>query len=105
MLVFLLAMGCSGGEPDTGTEGEEVVGDATAGAALYDSCAGCHGDDGTLGTNISGTPSSDLTARVPAMTDAELAAQIEDGGSAMPSQYSDAQDIADVIGYLRETFP
>ena len=26
-------------------------------------------------------------------------------GTAMPGQYSDAQEVADVIGYLRLTFP
>jgi mono/diheme cytochrome c family protein len=81
-------------------------GDVANGEALFASCAGCHGADGTGGIDIGGTPSTDLTVSVPARTDAELEEIIKNGyGSAMPGQYSDAQEIADVIAYLRATFP
>ena len=44
--------------------------------------------------------------RVPALTDTEIADRIMNGfGTAMPSQYTDPQDVADVIAYLRVTFP
>ena len=84
----------------------DVTGDAARGETLFSSCAGCHGADGTGGFDIGGTLSADLTVRVPALTDEELSNIIKDGyGTAMPSQYTDAQDIADVIAYLRVTFP
>lgn len=104
MLLILMTLACTGDKADD--TGSAVTGDAASGAALYTStCAGCHGEDGLLATDIGGTASSDLTVRVPAMTDDELADQIQNGGTAMPAQYSDAQDIADVIAHLRATFP
>ena len=106
MLFLLLAVGCSGGKTDGDDTAGSVVGDADSGEALFSSCAGCHGADGTGGTDIGGTPSADLTVRVPAKTDAELEDTIINGfGSAMPGQYTEAQDVADVIAYLRVTFP
>ena len=101
MLHTLLFLACAGGKTDS-----SVTGDAANGETLFGNCAGCHGADGTGGIDIGGTPSADLTAKVPALTDAELEDRIMNGfGTAMPSQYTDAQDVADVIAYLRETFP
>ena len=104
MLLILMTIACNGEIDDTG--GSAVVGDAVSGETLFGTCAGCHGADGTGGSDIGGTPSADLTVRVPAKTDAELEDTIENGfGTAMPSQYTDEQDVADVIAYLRATFP
>lgn len=108
MLLLLLALGCSdkGGDTSGGDTNTGITGDATNGATLFDGkCAGCHNADGSGGNDIGGTPSADLTVRVPALTDAELETTISEGfGTAMGSQYTDAQDIADVIAYLRATF-
>ena len=119
MLTLLLAFACSGGSKDsgatdtstdsgtTGTTGTTVVGDAANGGTLFGgSCAGCHGPDGTGGIDIGGTLSADLTVKVPSLTDEELGDLIMNGfNTAMPPQYTDAQDVADVIAYLRATFP
>lgn len=109
MLHLLFTLGCTAGtDEDSGSKadtGTEVVGDATNGETLYASCAGCHNADGSGGVDIGGTPSADHRVVVPAMTDAELEDAIKNGvGTAMPPQYSDAQDVADVIAYLRATF-
>ena len=102
-LTSLLAA-CGDKDDDTGSTGA-VTGDATSGEALFSSCAGCHGADGTGGIDIGGTPSADLTARVPALSDADLEDVIMNGfNTAMPAQYTDAQDVADVVAYLRATF-
>jgi mono/diheme cytochrome c family protein len=108
-LVLLLALfGCNedtGAEAEGGTEGG-IVGDAARGEDLYTTCAACHGADGSGGIDFNGTLSSDLREEVPNMTDTELAEILENGeGPAMPPQYDDPQDIADVIAYLREAFP
>jgi mono/diheme cytochrome c family protein len=103
-MLLLLAIACGGDKVNDDTSG--ITGDATAGEALFSSCAGCHGADGTGGIDIGGTASADLTVRVPALSDADLDGVIMDGfGTAMPSQYTDEQDVADVIAYLRATFP
>ena len=106
MLHLLLVLGCAGETTDT-ADTAGVVGDATVGAGHFtDTCAGCHGDDGTGGIDIGGTASADLTARVPALSDADLEDRIMNGfNTAMPAQFTDAQDVADVVAYLRETFP
>lgn len=85
----------------------DVVGDSATGSELYSAtCAGCHGADGVGGLDVGGTPSANLTERVPALDDEALTNAISAGvGTAMPSQYTDTQDIADVIAYLRATFP
>ena len=85
---------------------EVYVGDATSGETLFATCSGCHLADGTGGVDIAGTPSADLTVRVPSLSDSELEDRIMNGfNTAMPAQYSDPQDVADVIAYLRATFP
>jgi mono/diheme cytochrome c family protein len=107
-LVLVLALfGCSddmGAEAEVGTE-SGIEGDAARGEELYAACAGCHGPDGAGGIDIGGTLSSDLRDEIPEMTEAELADVIENGDGAMPPQYDDPQDIADMIAYLVETFP
>ena len=104
-MLLLLALAC-GNKDQTADDTGAITGDPANGETLFANCAGCHGATGEGGIDIGGTPSADLTVRVPAMTDAELEGVIADGfGSAMPSQYTDEQDIADVVAYLRQTFP
>jgi mono/diheme cytochrome c family protein len=107
-LVLLLPLiGCNGdtgAEADGGTE-TGIEGDVARGEELFASCAGCHGPDGAGGIDINGTLSSDLRDEIPEMTQAELEDVIENGDGAMPPQYDDPQDIADMIAYLVETFP
>ncbi len=105
MLALLMVLACDGGGKEDSAGGGDLVGDSAKGATLYDSCAGCHGADGTLATDIDGTAAADLTVRVPALDDAEITDQVKNGGTAMPAQLSEPQDIVDVIAYLRETFP
>ena len=106
VLAFAL-FGCNtepGAEAEAGTE-TGIEGDAMRGQDLYASCVACHGADGAGGININGTVSSDLREEIPEMTEAELEEVIKNGvAPAMPSQYTDPQDIADVIAYLQETF-
>jgi mono/diheme cytochrome c family protein len=107
-LVLVLALfGCNG---DTGAEAEVgtetgIEGDFERGEDLFAACAGCHGPDGAGGIDISGTLSADLRDEIPEMTEAELEDVIKNGDGAMPPQYDDPQDLADVIAYLVETFP
>lgn len=107
MLHLLLVLGCAVETTDTADTAAAVVGDADAGGVLYgETCAGCHNADGSGGVDIGGTLSADHRVRVPALTDDELDDIIRNGfGTAMPGQYSDDQDVADVIAYLRVTFP
>lgn len=102
VLLSLSLMGC--GDKDADDSGLE--GDVTRGETLYASCTACHGADGSGGIDIGGTTSPDLAFEIPDQTDAELEDIIINGyGTAMPSQYTDPQDVADVIAYLRVTFP
>ena len=97
MLLMTLLVACTDGT-DTG---EEIVGDVAAGEALYTSnCIGCHGADGTQGTS----GASDLTVEVPLLDDAGLETIILDGEEAMPGYDFDAQELADIVAYLRATF-
>lgn len=98
-LVMAMALvGCKDkGGDDSG--GGDLTGDATAGAAVYaSSCAGCHGDNGNDGS------AADLTAEVPEKSDADLEDIIQNGTGNMPAQGLEAQDLADLLAYLRETF-
>lgn len=103
MTIIIAALfACSGGKDSAGEGG----GDATAGAEVYSgTCEGCHGPDGTLGVEIGGEASADLTVEVPEQTDAQLTDIISNGYGTMPAQSLSETEIADCIAYLRATFP
>jgi mono/diheme cytochrome c family protein len=97
LIAFLVA--CTDGK-DTGTE---IVGNATAGEAVYTAnCVSCHGADGMAGTG----GAADLTVKVNELSDAELATVINDGKGTMAGMSAslDEQDVADVIAYMHEAF-
>ncbi|MDP2309902.1 MAG: cytochrome c [Pseudomonadota bacterium] len=99
MLLIAFLAACTDGK-DTGTE---IVGDATAGEAVYTAnCSSCHGADGTGAT----ADASDLTVVTNELTDTAMATAINDGKGTMPgfSSSLDEQAVADVIAYLHEAF-
>ncbi len=59
----------------------------------------CHGSNGNSG----GAP--DLSVEVPARTDSEIATILASGTGYMPAQGFDSTETANVIAYLRATFP
>jgi high-affinity iron transporter len=78
----------------------ELSGDEEAGAVLYsDNCAICHGDEGL------GDIGSDLSLRVPEMSDEELVITVVNGmeGTTMPpfAEVFDNQSVADVVAYIK----
>jgi mono/diheme cytochrome c family protein len=107
LILILSSSGCTE-EPmaDEGETGGGVVGDAVRGEELYTAkCVACHGADGKGGVVIGGVASADLTVEIVELTDEEIADVIKNGdGAPMPPQYSDEQDIADVIAYMHATF-
>ena len=89
---------------DTGTSGTDDTGsvlDTAAiaasvarGAAIVDSvCERCH------------TPYNPLAARIDGLDDDEIASVVRNGSGYMPPQDLDDGEIADVIAYLRVTYP
>lgn len=99
--LFLSVLVACGGEGDSGT-GEEF----DAAGEFSSNCANCHNADGTGGVDIGGTPSANLTVRVPEMTDDEITTVLNDGkNGVMPAQFDgDADMTAGMVDYLRETF-
>jgi mono/diheme cytochrome c family protein len=85
----MVLVGCQGGDlPD---------GDIAAGEQVFaDTCAVCHGADGTGGIGPS------LLDEVPDASDAELQDVIQNGDGEMPAQSLDDQQTADVIAYMRD---
>ncbi len=72
-----------------------LAGDATNGAVVYaDNCAGCHGEDGTGGTERG----------ILGEGDAETAQIVLNGEESMPSFADELtdQDVADVLAWLAE---
>ena len=98
-LTLALALaGCSDKSADD-SGSASLTGDASAGAEIYGlTCAACHGADGNVNE-------AKLTEEVPEKSDAELESIILDGYEEMPPQSLTGQETADVIAYLRETFP
>jgi mono/diheme cytochrome c family protein len=75
---------------------------ANDGAIVYTAtCATCHGASG--GGIVE--DAADLRVRVPAMTDEQIEANILNGTDLMDPVDLTEDEIADVIAYLRETFP
>lgn len=99
LLVMALGlMACNDKGDDTAGAGD-IVGDAAAGATVYNAtCAACHGADGNVNE-------AKLTEEIPALTDDEIEDVILNGYDEMPPQGLTEQEVADVIAYLRETFP
>lgn len=86
---------------DKGGDSGGLVGDATAGATVFaDTCASCHG---ASGEGVEGYSPS-MTEEVPELSDAEIEDVILNGYEEMPAQDLTAQEVADVIAYLNETF-
>jgi mono/diheme cytochrome c family protein len=102
--LFVGLLGCTDKGGDTGGEGDgdgtALVGDAANGATIYAStCASCHGVDG-----VGGASGPSLVAYVPAASDADLTGIVDNGKGSMPDMGLSAQEVADVVAYLRETF-
>ncbi len=72
------------------------------GAALYAAdCVACHGEDGTAGIN----GAANLVEDVPNLDDAAITDVVLNGKENMPAfAYTEAQ-MADLLAFLRETFP
>ena len=81
------------GTDDSGTEDTaEAASIARGDAIVHDVCSHCHDPDG-------------LAKRAAQLDDDTLASVIENGFGSMPAQDLDAQQIADVIAYLRSVSP
>mgnify|MGYP006063853625 CR=1 FL=1 len=86
-------------ELDTGISGLHLDGDAAAGSSVYtDSCASCHGADG------SGDIGPSLIDAVPEHSDVQIANIVTYGSGDMPAVDCHDQDLADLLAYLFETF-
>lgn len=97
-------IGCTDKGDDTGAGddggGAALVGDAANGATIYAStCASCHGVDGS-----GGAAGPSLVSYVPGASDADLTDIVDNGKGSMPDMGLSAQEVADVVAYLRETF-
>jgi mono/diheme cytochrome c family protein len=82
----------------------ELEGDEAAGSTVFSNTCGsslCHGPDGA-GTD---TDAEDLREKVPSYDDKQIVDIVTNGYEAMPPQYLEDQEIADVLAYLRATFP
>ena len=96
--------GGSGGDDGGGTGddgGGGSVGDAANGATIYAATCGggyCHGPDGAGG----GAPSHPEV--VPGLSDDELRDIMNNGSGYMGPQGLSAQEVEDVLAYLRATF-
>ncbi|MFN7143853.1 MAG: c-type cytochrome [Myxococcota bacterium] len=99
LALALLLTACTGSTKDTG--GDEIVGDATAGADLYAAnCAACHGANGEGGT---GPAMSEVATK----SDAEIEGYIVNGsddGAMPPFPNLTEQEIADIIAYIRANY-
>lgn len=86
-------------EMDTGLSGLYLDGDAAVGETIYtDSCAGCHGADG------SGNSGPSLIDAVPDHSDVQIANIVTYGSGDMPAVDCHDQDLADLLAYLFDTF-
>lgn len=77
-------------EVETGVSGEP---DLANGQTIHDSmCMACHASNPDMANNTAG------------LSDAELESVIQNGSGSMPGQGLSADDLRDVIAYLRETY-
>jgi mono/diheme cytochrome c family protein len=79
----------------------DLTGDATAGADVFAGSCGastCHAADGSGGDGV------DLREHVPEHSDEQLVELMIHGEGEMPATGLSAQETADVLAYLRETF-
>ena len=98
---FLFALGlvsaCAKADPAV----EAVLsleGDTTAGAAVWETCAACHGENGEGGV---GPP---MTEHAPHHPDEELVGFMIYGTGDMAPVGLEDQEMADLLAYLRATF-
>ena len=92
---------CGGTGSGSGLGALDLEGDAVRGGALFASrCAVCHGDDGR-----GGSQGVNIADHVPYHSDEELVELLAEGGGRMPAPGLSDQEIADVLAYLRATFP
>ena len=84
-------------DTDTDPPGDPELGRPTFQATCAN--AGCHGSDGVVG------PAPDLTAVVPFYSDDRLSAIIQNGAGRMPGQPVSDDELADLLAYLRLSFP
>ncbi len=102
---FCFAAAFASGQAANTKATKKAVGNATAGADVYQHhCAGCHGDDGKAHTRAS-TSFHALDYRDPAvmkMSDADLMAIIYDGKNHMPAfgKRLSQDDMANVVAYI-----
>ncbi|MBM4393396.1 MAG: cytochrome c [Deltaproteobacteria bacterium] len=104
MMLFISLLACGDTAQDT-SAGDTAHEHFDAASYFGGSCAGCHNADGSGGIDIGGTPSADLRARVPAMSDDEIATVVTEGKGTMPAQLSTDDEVEHMIEYLRATFP
>jgi len=104
-LAASLAIGCG---DENGSENPRVEtilaldGDATAGSTEYASRCGndlCHGMDGVSG------PAPNMTVTVPERSDASLVTIMLEGIGSMAALDVTDREAADILAYLRQTFP
>ncbi len=89
---------CGAPSSDRVTRVLALQGTASSGAAVYTrACASCHAADGT------GT-SQPMSTLVPAEDDEGLA-QVVAGGTHVPESAMTEQEAADLMAYLRDTWP
>ncbi|MCK6506454.1 cytochrome c [Myxococcota bacterium] len=99
-----LACGDKDGDDSGGTGGTyddilALTGDSAAGATVFgDTCAACHGADGT------GDSGPSLVDAVPGYGDEDLLSIMLEGKGSMGAVALSDQEAADVLAYLNETF-
>jgi cytochrome c len=81
-------------------------GDAAKGKAVFEQCAMCHNadsDEKKMGPGLKGLFKRDKLANGKKTSEANIRAQIEDGGNGMPSYKDtlDDQEKEDLIAYLK----
>jgi mono/diheme cytochrome c family protein len=91
-------------DTDAGTDDDTdtTTGDSAAGETIYAATCGsdyCHGPDGASGS------APDHPDVIPTKTDDEIRTILAEGQGYMGSQNLDETQTADVIAYLRLTFP